>query len=345
MVDAFLADRVWYGSGAGPSLARTLLTPLAWAFGGVVRARNALYDAGIFASATPAIPVMSVGNLTVGGTGKTPLAAYLALRLRDGGATPALVMRGVGDDESRAYAELAPGIPVVVDPDRVRGVRSAAQRGCDVAVLDDAFQHRRIQRAVDIVMLSADRADRPTQLLPAGPLREPFASLRRAALVVIARKAASRADAALIAERVRRSFPHLATVEVALAPAGLVSTRSDERRTMHGLKDQRVLAIAGIGDPTAFVRQLALHARRVEPVVFRDHHQYTARETATLVNRASQFDLVVGTLKDAVKLGPLWPRQAPELWYVCQRLEVEQGEAEMQRMLVRLLDLRHAHRP
>ena len=345
MPDELPADRVWYGSGAGPTLARALLTPFAWAFGGAVRARNALYDAGIFASSASAIPVVSIGNLSVGGTGKTPLAAHLALRLREGGATPALVMRGFGDDESRAYALLAPGIQVVVDPNRVRGVQSAAQRGCDVAVLDDGFQHRRIRRDVDIVIVSAERSHRAAQLLPAGPLREPFGSLRRAALVIIARKAASRADAAFLGARVRRMLPHLATAEVALMPDGLVAWSSDERRSLESLKQQRVLAIAGIGDPRAFVRQIEPLAHLVEAAIYRDHHAYSAADAVALANRASRFDLVVCTLKDAVKLGSLWPRQGPQLWYVSQRLEVEEGEAEIERMLARLLDLRRSYRP
>lgn len=345
MPDALLANRVWYGSGGGPSIARALLTPLSWAFGGAVRARNALYDSHIFESSAPAIPVVSVGNLTVGGTGKTPFAAHLALRLREGGATPALVMRGVGDDESRASILLAPGIPVIIDPDRVRGVLSAAQRGCDVAVLDDGFQHRRIRRDVDIVMISADRADAPAQLLPAGPLREPFTSLRRASLAVVSRKAASRDQAARVAARVQRSFPQLATATVALLPDGLVGWRSEERGSLESLEQKRVLTIAGIADPKAFVRQIESLARQVEAVIFPDHHAYTSRDGAALANRASRFDLVVCTLKDAVKLGPLWPRQAPELWYVSQRLEVEEGEAEIERMLARLLDLRRSDRP
>lgn len=345
MPEALATDRVWYGSGAGPVVARALLTPLAWAFGGAVRARNALYDARIFASSAAPIPVVSVGNLTVGGTGKTPFAAHLALRLRDGGATPGLVMRGVGDDESRASILLAPDIPVVVDPDRVRGVLSAARRGCDVAVLDDGFQHRRIRRDVDIVMISADRGDVPARLLPAGPLREPFASLQRASLAVVSRKASSREQAARVAARVRSSFPYLAMASVALLPAGLVGWRSDERRSLESLKQKRILAIAGIADPSAFVRQIEPLARVVDAAFFRDHHAYTAGDSALLANRASQFDLVVCTLKDAVKLGPLWPRQAPELWYVSQRLEVEDGEVEIERMLARLLDLRRSSRP
>ena len=119
------AERVWYGSGGAPSTARALLTPFAWAFGGAVRARNALYDAGIFTSIAPAIPVVSVGNLTVGGTGKTPFAAHVALRLLEAGANPALVMRGVGHDESRAYAVLAHCVRCIAYSKTIRHLPSA----------------------------------------------------------------------------------------------------------------------------------------------------------------------------------------------------------------------------
>ncbi len=345
MPDSMLADRIWYGDGAGAALGRALLTPLSWTFGAVVRARNAMYDTGVLHSTTPAIPVLSVGNLSVGGTGKTPLAAYLALRLKSAGANPALVMRGVGDDESRAYAVLAPNVPVIADADRVRGVQSAASRACDVAVLDDAFQHRRVRRSIDVVVLSADRSRAAEHLLPAGPLREPLASLGRAHAAVITRKAVSLDDATGLRERVRRAFPHLIAIQAALAPAGLVAWHSGAQRAIESLHGQRVLAIAGIGDPNAFFKQIESHARSLERRAYADHHAYSDAAGATLARCGAAFDVVVCTLKDAVKLGPRWPRQAPELWYVSQRLDVEEGESELERMLARLLDLRHSYRP
>jgi tetraacyldisaccharide 4'-kinase len=336
--------RLWHSDAPGPAMTRALLSPIAWAFGGAVRVRNALFDRGVFRSTSAAIPVVSVGNLSVGGTGKTPLAAYFAMRLKAAGATPALVMRGVGDDESRAYAVLAPGALVITDADRVRGVRSAAQRGADVAILDDAFQHRRIRRDFDIVVLSADRRHIRPRLLPAGPQREPIESLRRAALAVIVRKAAGRDRVERIRALVQEIVPHLAIAEVSLAPAGTVNWRSGEERSLETMGDQRLLAIAGIGNPDAFFKQLAPYASHVEPMPFRDHYAFTERDALFLADCAAGFDAVVCTLKDAVKLGPIWPRQAPELWYVSQRLEVEEGEAEVQRILARLLDLRPSNR-
>ncbi len=325
-------------------MTRTLLSPIAWAFGGAVRVRNALFDRGVFRSTAAAIPVVSVGNLSVGGTGKTPLAAHLAMQLKAAGASPAVVMRGVGEDESRAYAMLAPGVLVVTDADRVRGVRTAAARGADVAVLDDAFQHRRIKRDFDVVVLSADRRHIRPKLLPAGPQREPLDSLRRASLAVIVRKAADRDSVSRIRELVNELFPHLPVADVSLAPAGLVNWRGRQERALEVMGEQRVLAVAGIGNPDAFFKQLAPYARHVEQMPFRDHHAFRDRDAVFLADIAAGFDAVVCTLKDAVKLGPIWPRQAPELWYVSQRLEVEKGEAEVQRILARLLDLRPSNR-
>jgi tetraacyldisaccharide 4'-kinase len=338
-------QRLWLSDAAGPTLARALLTPFAWVFGASVRVRNALYDQHLLPSHGSAIPVVSVGNLSVGGTGKTPLAAYLAQELRAAGAAPALVMRGVGGDESLTYSVLAPGVPVIVDADRVRGVQSAVQRGADVAVLDDAFQHRRLKRDADIVVLSAERsATGAMQLLPAGPQREPFASLRRAHLAIVVRKAATPDDSARVSERVRRVCPDLPIAEVALTPARLVGSAGARELSLESLADKRVLAIAGVGDPAAFFAQVQRYVRALEPAPFRDHHAYSAADAARLADCAGEFDAVVCTLKDAVKLGPIWPRQASELWYVSQRLEVEKGEAHIQRILARLLDLRPTNR-
>ena len=141
-------ERVWYGEGWSERLARAVLAPAGWSYAAVVAARNALYDHGLLRSRPAAIPALSLGNLTVGGTGKTPIAAWAAARLATAGARPAVVLRGYGDDESLVHARLNPGLVVVTDADRVRGVARARELGADCAILDDGFQHRRIRRCV-----------------------------------------------------------------------------------------------------------------------------------------------------------------------------------------------------
>ena len=153
-------------------VARELLRPASWLYGSVVAARNAGYDHGWLRSHALAIPAVSVGNLTVGGTGKTPVSAYVAARLAERGMKPAIVMRGYGSDETLVHARLNPAIPVFVSADRVRGALAAKEAGCNVAVLDDAYQHRRARRDADIVLLSAELAG-PVRALPAGAWREP----------------------------------------------------------------------------------------------------------------------------------------------------------------------------
>jgi tetraacyldisaccharide 4'-kinase len=291
---------LWEGDGIGARIARAALVPAELLFHTVSVTRTALYSSGILNTHATAIPALSVGNLTVGGTGKTPLAAYLAKRLRDQGATPAIVLRGYGDDEPLVHRTLNPDVPVVVSPDRVAGCIQARDLGCDVAVLDDAFQHRQASRVADIVVISADRwRGRQRHLLPAGPWRERLSAAGRASLAI-------------------------PTAIVHLDPGTLRDANGTTTVDLSALANESVLAISAIGDPEAFEAQLARTGARVETAVFRDHHRYSAADVAMLHKRAERCDRVVCTLKDAVKLGPLWPGPSP-LWYVSQRVVVERG--------------------
>src|SRR5262245_13262679 len=182
---------MWQSEAPWATVTRALLAPASVLYGGVTGIRNSLYDRGTFASVTSSIPVVSIGNLAVGGAGKTPLSAWVASELASRGAHPAIVMRGYGDDEPRVHALLNPDVPVVVNADRVAAVQVAAARGADVAVLDDAFQHRRIARIEDIVLVSADGWTGSVRLLPSGPWRESPRALKRASFVIVTRKAAS----------------------------------------------------------------------------------------------------------------------------------------------------------
>jgi tetraacyldisaccharide 4'-kinase len=118
-------ERLWYGAGAPARLARALLAPAAWTYAGVTAVRGTLYDRGVLRTHVPAIPVLSLGNITVGGTGKTPVAAWAAARLHERGARPAIVLRGYGGDEPLVHERLNPDVPVIADANRVRGVARA----------------------------------------------------------------------------------------------------------------------------------------------------------------------------------------------------------------------------
>ncbi|MBA3656027.1 MAG: tetraacyldisaccharide 4'-kinase [Gemmatimonadaceae bacterium] len=326
------AADIIYGRSALARTMRTILHPLSALFGSVVGLRNYLFDTGRLFSADGNIPVISVGNISVGGTGKTPVTAWLASRLLEAGLRPGIILRGYGGDEQLVHAHLNPGVPVVADADRLRGVMHASREGAEVAILDDAFQHRRINRGWDIVLLSADRWSERMALLPSGDLREPLSSLERASLVVITRKAASRDKAIAIESVIRKRFRHQPIAIALLAPDKL-RDREGNMLPMTALEGQEVLAISAVGDNSAFQSQLEELRATVRFRAFPDHHAYSVEDVAGLARESSTVQFVICTLKDAVKLWPEWPADAKPLWYVSQALVLESGAGALDELI------------
>jgi tetraacyldisaccharide 4'-kinase len=328
--------RVWYGRDSVASTLRTVLVPAERMFGAIVGARDILYDAGWLPAAETPIPAVSIGNLTVGGTGKTPMAAWIATELVKRGVLPAVVLRGYGADEPLVHEMLNPGVPVIVNPDRGAAIAAAARAGAGIAVLDDAFQHRRVQRIADLVLVSADRWTGDVRLLPAGPWREPLEAVRRATLVVVTRKAASDATVESLHAALSAAAHAVPRVSVRLALGDLVrasTSLSREVQPLRAITGRVVQAVLSIADPQAFVKQLEQQGAIVSTRVFPDHYAFTATETERLATGFHPDDLVVCTLKDAVKLAPLWPRLAPPLWYVSQQVMVERGVGGLERVV------------
>lgn len=331
---------LWASDAIGARVARAALVPAELVFGAITAARSSLYSSGVCTVQPTAIPALSVGNLTVGGTGKTPLAAYFANRLQRAGAKPAIILRAYGEDEPLVHRTLNPGMPVVVSADRLAGADEAMRAGCDVVVLDDAFQHRRAARIADVVLVSADGWREHRHLLPAGPWRERLTAARRASIVIVTRKAVSLDRADLVGEAVRRTAGVSCAV-VHLHAAELREVDGSRTATIDALRGESVLAISAIGDPAAFDAQLMAHGAVVTPVRFRDHHRFTIGDAESLAATAKGYDRAVCTLKDAVKLGPLWPGQSP-LWYVSQRVVVERGDDAVDAVLETTLRARSA---
>ena len=334
---------LWRSDGVAARGARALLAPAERAMAGAVAVRNTLYDRGTLRTHATSIPAVSVGNLTVGGTGKTPVSAWLAQRLVERGAAPAVVLRGYGDDEPLVHAVLNPSVPVVVSPDRARGVADAAERGADVAVLDDAFQHRRVARAVDIVLVAADGWRVHRRMLPSGPWREPLEALRRADLAVITSKAASETEVTAARLAIAHAAPDTPIVSVTLELGDLFRFGDPGARLpLGGLAGASVLAIAAVGNPDAFFAQLRRAGANVAARGFPDHHRYTREEVERLAALAPAGGMAVCTLKDAVKIAPLWPADAPALWYVSQPVRVGWGAEHFERRMDALLARRAA---
>ena len=351
-----LVERLWYDEGVVARLGRALLVPVERTYAGIVSRRNAAFDAQ--PTRRGALAALSVGNVTVGGTGKTPVAAWCAGRLRALGGRPAIVLRGYGDDEWRVHALLNPGASVIVTPDRNAGLVIARTRGNDCVVLDDAFQHRRAPRVADIVLVSADRWALTARLLPAGPYREPLTSLRRADVIAITIKAADQARVELVIRAVTDAAPRVPLAIFRLRPDTLrLAVALPRDGTAPGLNEDRtgllshparwldgrpVIVASAIGDPRAFEAQLRAAGAVIRRVYrFPDHHTFRSRDAIAIAGGGDGATDVVCTLKDAVKLAPLWPREAATLWYLSQTVLVERGADVLDRVFARVLAARH----
>jgi tetraacyldisaccharide 4'-kinase len=336
-------EAVWNSDAPLATVTRAALVPFSLAYRGASWMRNTLYERDILRVERPPIPVVSIGNLAVGGTGKTPMAAWMANALKARGAKPAIVMRGYGDDEPQVHRLMNPDVPVVVNADRVAAVRDAAAQRCDVAILDDGFQHRRLARQEDVVLVSSDRWREPIRLLPAGPWREPPSALSRASLVIVTRKAADAASAHSLMQALSKLTRTGKGAVATLALDALHDVASGDVRPLTSLAGRRVLVVAGIGDPDSFVLQLQGAGAIVELRRFPDHHVYQSADIAQLARDAGAFDYILCTLKDAVKLGSRWPREGRPLWYVSLRCEIEVGGADVSAVLDRVLSARPTH--
>jgi tetraacyldisaccharide 4'-kinase len=286
------AERHWYRL----SPVSLLLLPVSLVFGALVALRRALYRAGVLRAARLPVPVIVVGNLTAGGTGKTPLVLWLVDDLRRRGRSPGIVSRGYGagarppravrpgddpglaGDEPVLLAERS-GAPVWIGADRPAAARAllAANPGCDVIVCDDGLQHYRLARDFEIAVEDG-RGCGNGLLLPAGPLREPRSR---------------RVDARVVNSD---SAPPAGALRMRLVAQGLHRLSDGARIAVEDLSGKRLHAVAGIGDPARFFRSLEALGLRATPHPFPDHHRYLPGDLDF-----PDCDYVLMTEKDAVK--------------------------------------------
>ncbi|MDX1645734.1 MAG: tetraacyldisaccharide 4'-kinase [Longimicrobiales bacterium] len=358
------AWRMWRGeAGWSGSIVRFLLLPLEGVWRLATRARNRRHDRRK-GSSVEGLTVVSVGNLAVGGTGKTPVSAWVVEVLREAGARPALLLRGYGDDEVRLHRRWSPRVPVEVGPDRLAGARRLRDEGVDVVVLDDGFQHRRLARALDIVLLAVgDRV--PGAVLPRGPYREPLEALRRAHVVVVTRRQESPRQVDALLDRLRRAdvlsdATTLGSVRLASRdvtplstfagggsgggpddPSGgslsTGSTGGTATRPSAPAGAASVLAVAAVARPEAFREDVsALTGRECQLMAFSDHHEFR-RQDARRIREAAGGRPVYVTEKDAVKLAP-HVAILGDVRVVGQAVVWERGEAEVRRRVAAAVD-------
>ncbi len=313
----------------------------------VVVIRNLAFDRGWMTVHHSDVPVISIGNLTTGGTGKTPLVCYLARRLRDCGLRVALVSRGYGaaageeNDEAMELAWSLPDVPHLQNPDRVESARVAVEElETEVIVMDDGFQHRRLGRDFDIVVIDATCPFGYDALLPRGLLREPLRGLRRADVVVFTRcDAVTPEQFAAIRARVARFAPQAIVTESVHRPAGLLSW-PNRSAPIDRLADQSVAVLCGIGNPAAFVRTVeSCGLRIVDTLTLPDHDRYEPSTLEMIRLRLGRLgdsvSAVVCTHKDLVKLqtdrlGGL------QLWALRIEIDLISGKTEFDREVTRV---------
>ena len=287
---------------------RTASIPYGWA----IAWRNRRFDRDVTAAHRPAVPVVSVGNLTVGGTGKTPMVEWIARRFRAADVRVAILSRGYGaaadgrNDEALELELALPDVPHFQNPDRAASAVVAVEElGSQLLLLDDGFQHRQLARDFDLVLLDASEPFGFERLLPAGTLREPVDGLRRAAAVVLSRADMMAPEArAAIRRRVAAIQPAAIWAEVEHRPAALLAS-DGSTRPLTELGGQRIAAFCGIGNPAGFRHTLStLGSEVVAWREFPDHHAYTRADVDDLVAWIKECgaSLALCTRKDLVKL-------------------------------------------
>jgi tetraacyldisaccharide 4'-kinase len=307
-----------------------------------VRWRNWRYDRGAAAVHRASVPVVSVGNLTLGGTGKTPMVAWIARWLRRRGVRVTVISRGYGaaagavNDEALELEQDLPDVPHLQNPDRAQAAELAIEElGCELIVLDDAFQHRRIHRDLDVVMLDALEPFGFGHVFPRGTLREPLSGLGRADVVVLSRADLVEPDErARIRERVRRHARESVWAEVAHAPRWLLDS-SGAQQPLDSLRGQPVAAFCGIGNPAGFRHTLEQCGYQIASFrEFADHQDYDRAHVESLAEWADALDAaaVVCTRKDLVKLQIDRLGRRP-LCALAIGLEFLIGQAELKRKL------------
>lgn len=301
------------------------LLPLSWLYGFFTTVRNFLYDVRIFRATAVAVPVICVGNLTAGGSGKTPIVEHVVGMLLPRGVRVGVVSRGYrrmtrgtvvvsdgrtvhatvasGGDEPVQIARKFPSACVVVDENRARGATVAIREcGAEVIVLDDGFQHRSLKRDLDIVVVDADNPPQETWFLPAGMRREPLSALKRAGAIIISRWSDEKGPRVGSFVGHRTDAPQF---KARFSAKSLVRVGGGARRPVENARGLSCVAFCGIARPLGFkstLEHLGVHLKTIR--FFPDHHSYTREELEDLESTlaGAQAECLITTEKDAVRL-------------------------------------------
>jgi tetraacyldisaccharide 4'-kinase len=312
-----------------------------------ISARNWSYDRGWKKSYRSRLVVISVGNLSAGGTGKSPAVAWIARWLRQRGLRAAILSRGYGhlddgrNDEALELELKFPDVPHLQNPDRVASARIAEDElEMQVLILDDGFQHRRLKRDLDIVLIDATDSANARRLLPAGLRREPLSSLSRADAVIWTRSdQVASAHLDLLVEQARQHAPKAEPIMAVHRPQAILAY-PNQKRSLSELDGAKILAFCGIGNSNSFFNMLKdLGANLIDTHEWPDHHAYTSEDISWLCRwHAQDRDAkLVCTVKDWVKIQETLLGER-ELWAVAVELEITRGKEALDSMLEALVE-------
>ena len=320
--------------------------------------RSFLYSRGWLKVHRVNVPVISIGNITTGGTGKTPLVIWLCNLLHEKNIACAVLTRGYKaaknsklktqnySDEPAIFAESCPQTKVIVNPDRIAGAAEAVDRfGAKILIMDDGFQHRRLVRDLDIITIDAMLPFGYDKLLPAGLLRESLKALKRTDAAVITRcNQVSNLKLAQIEQKLKFINPHLAIAKSIHQP--ICAKTIDEEISVEGLKDKKIFAFCGIGNPAAFSKTIEqLGCQLAGSKIYDDHYHYSSNDIADICERAedAEADLILTTQKDWTKITSgcgfaISAGQSPVLFaYLAIELRFVSGEEKIRRLIENVL--------
>lgn len=305
-------------SGPLPEVLAPLTVPASWMYERIIALRNARFDRGQGVQRIDR-PVISIGNITTGGTGKTPMVMWIARKLLDAGFHPAIAMRGYRSsggvsDEQAEYVERLPDVHVLAHPNRFEALRSflPLHPQVDCVLLDDGFQHRQLHRDLDLVLIDVTAGTFRDRMLPAGNLREPLDNLRRADAVIATRADEVQDDFAQAVARFHGK-PLLAWAHHRWRHVDVHDRAGSQCHEVDWLRRKRVLTMLGVGNPKAVIRQLEEFGAHVAVnIPCSDHERYHRAKLAVARGLATGCGAVVVTGKDWVKLRDLidwsiWP--------------------------------------
>ena len=313
----------------------------------LIAGHHFFYKVNLLKSYKAPVATLSIGNITLGGTGKTPFTIMLAERLANKNKKPAILIRGYGEDEwimTQDRLEKT-GVKVFVGRDRVKFAGEALQEGADTVILDDGFQHRRLKRDLDIVLIDSTNPFGNGFLFPRGILRESPGSLKRADIIVLTKTDKGRAGVSALEEKIRKIAPGKNIIKARHEPRNLCDMKTGNPTEISSINGKTVCIVSAICDPSYFKYTARETGATVGlEFIFSDHYAYTKNDLNRIFEecKKKEINIIITTEKDAVKLKKIMPAEKslketfPDMLVLGIELKIVQGEKELDEKIDRL---------